>query len=111
MIYFQQQQNITDDTITVFVQNFRSLSKHIDDVVSDNRIISNIVRFIETQINISDFTWKIMLTLNIVNINLNNDKNKSLNLAYRCRYYVTIFGKFDAKKVSIFSFEKHAFAD
>ena len=33
--------NISDNTITVFLHNVRSLSKHIDDVVSDDRIINN----------------------------------------------------------------------
>ena len=36
----------------VFVYNARSLSKHIDDIVSDDRIINNdIIGFTETKIN------------------------------------------------------------
>ena len=40
--------NTSDKTIIVFVHNLRSLSKHIDDIVSDGRIIN--MRFTETQI-------------------------------------------------------------
>ena len=56
--------NIADNTITAFVHNVRSLSKHINDIVSDNRIINNdIIGFTETQINSSDSTFKIMETI------------------------------------------------
>ena len=30
-----------DDTITILVQNVRSLSKHVNDIVSDSRIMNN----------------------------------------------------------------------
>ena len=44
--------NISDNTITVFVHDARSLSKHINDIVCDDRIINNdIIVFTETQIN------------------------------------------------------------
>ena len=44
--------DISDDMITVFIHNVQSLSQHIDDVVSDNRIVNNdIMGFTETQIN------------------------------------------------------------
>ena len=57
--------NTSDDTIIVFVQNVRSLSKHINDIVSDDRIANNdIIGFTETQMNSSDSTCKIMETLN-----------------------------------------------
>ena len=43
---------MSDNSITVFVHNVRSLSNHVDDKVSDNRIASNnILLFTETQIN------------------------------------------------------------
>ena len=49
--------NIYDDTITVFVHNVRSLSKHIDNIVSDDRIVNNDIKdFTETQIKPSDST-------------------------------------------------------
>ena len=69
--------NIWDDTFTVFVHNVRSLSKHINDIARDDRIINNdIIGFTETQIKPSDSTCKIMETLNFFNINFNNDENK-----------------------------------
>ena len=44
--------NTSDNSITVFVHNVRSLSKHINDIVCDDRIINNdIIVFTETQIN------------------------------------------------------------
>ena len=40
---------ILDYTITVLVHNVRSLSKHVDDIVSDKRLINNdIIGFTET---------------------------------------------------------------
>ena len=83
----------------MFVHNVRSLSKYIDDIVSDDRIINNdiidlyiilyyiqklyyiyillyILLYTETQIKPSDSTFKIMETLNFFNINFNNDENK-----------------------------------
>ena len=66
-----ERNNISDNTITVFVHNLRSLSKHIDDVVSDDRIIhNNIIGFIETQINPSDSTYKILGALNFFKFSL-----------------------------------------
>ena len=57
--------NTSDDTITVFVHDVRSLSKRMDDIVSGDRIMNNdIMGFTETQINPSDSTWKLMETLN-----------------------------------------------
>ena len=99
--------NIWGNKITVFVHNTQSLSKHIDDIVSDDRIINNsITGFTETQIKPSGSTCK-METLNFFNINFNNNVNKFLSLGYGCRNK----NKFDANGVSIFSFKKHAFAD
>ena len=52
---------ISENTITMFADNLQSLSKHIDDVACDDRIINNnITRFTETQIQPSDSTCKIM---------------------------------------------------
>ena len=57
--------NISDDTITDFVHNVRLLSKHVNDIVCDDRIINNdIIGITETQIYPSHFTCKIMETLN-----------------------------------------------
>ena len=58
--------NTSDNAITVFCHNARSLSKHIDDIVSDDRVIINndIIGFTETQLKPSDCTCKIMETLN-----------------------------------------------
>ena len=56
---------ISCDTVTVLVHIVRSLSRHVDDLVSDNRIInSNIIGFTETQIKQSYSTYKIIETLN-----------------------------------------------
>ena len=104
--------NTSDNSITVFVHNVRSLSKHINDIVCDDRIINNdITGFTETQINPSGSTCKIMETLNFFNVNFNNDENKFLSLAYVCANDVAILDKFNTNGESIFSFKKHAFAD
>ena len=75
---------ISCDTVTVLVHNVRSLPRHVDDIVSENRIINNdIIRFTETQIiriygftETSDSTSKLIETLNLLNINFdNNGKN------------------------------------
>ena len=89
----------------------RSLSKHVDDIASDKRLINNdIIGFTETQINPSNSTCKIIKTLNFFNINFNNNENKFLSLAYGYRN-VVVLDKFDTNGVSIFSFKKHAFAN
>ena len=67
MIYFPQLKEI--------VHNAESLSKNIDDIISDDRIIDNdILGFTETQIKLSDWTCKIIETLNFFDINFNNEK-------------------------------------
>ena len=102
--------NTSENTITIFVHNAQSLSKHIDDIVSDDRIINcDIIGFTETQIKPSDSTCKIMETLNFFDINFNNNKSKFLSLAYGCRNNVTILDKFDANGGSILSYKKHDF--
>ena len=64
----------------------RSLSKHVDDIVTDNRVMNNdIIGFTETQINPSDSTCKIIETLNLFNISFNKNENKFLRLIYECR--------------------------
>ena len=68
--------NISDDTITAFVNNVQSLSKNKNYTVGDDRKINNdIIGFRETQINSSDSTCKLMKALNFFNINFNNDEN------------------------------------
>ena len=90
------------------MHNVRSLSKHVDDIVSDRRIINN---DIETQISLSDSTRRIVETLNFFNLNFNNSEDKFLSLAYGYRNNVAVLDKFDGNGVSIFIFKKHAFAD
>ena len=90
------------------MHNVRSLSKHVDDIVSDRRIINN---DIETQISLSDSTRRIVETLNFFNLNFNNSEDKFLSLAYGYRNNVAVLDKFDGNGVSIFSFKKHDFAD
>ena len=75
---------ISCDTVTVLVHNVRSLPRHVDDIVSENRIINNdIIRFTETQIiriygftETSDSTSKLIETLNLLNINFDNNGKK-----------------------------------
>ena len=71
--YTIKRNNISDNTFTVFVHNTQSLSKHIDDIINDGRVISNeIIGLTETQINSSDSTYKVMKTMNFFNIYFNN---------------------------------------
>ena len=54
MIYFStvNRNSISGDTVTLIVDTVRSLPGHIEDILSDNRIINNnIMEFTETQIN------------------------------------------------------------
>ena len=65
--------------VTVLVHNNRSLLKHVDDIVSDNRIINNdVLGLTETQIKQSGSTCKIIETLSLFNINFNNNEKKCL---------------------------------
>ena len=60
----------------------RSISKPVNDIVRDSRIMNNdIIGLTETQISLSDSTCRIVETLNFFNINLNNSENKFLSLA------------------------------
>ena len=50
-------------------------------------------------------------TLNLFNINFNNNENKFSCLAYRCRNDVAALNKFYTNGVSILSFKKRAFTN
>ena len=103
---------ISGDTVTVLVHNVRSLARHVDAILSGNRIINNdIIGFTETQIKSSDSTCRIIATLNLFHINFNNNENKFLSLAYGCRNDGAVLNKFDANIVSNLSFKKYAFVD
>ena len=72
---------LSDDTFTCLVHNVKSLSEHVDDIVSDDRIINNyIIGFTETQIIPSDSNCKITETLNFFNFNFNTKKMFTFNL-------------------------------
>ena len=74
----------------------RSLSRHVDDILSDNRIKSNnLTGFTEIQTKLSDSTSKIIETLNFFNINFNNKENKLLSFANGCRN-IALLNKFNA---------------
>ena len=65
---------IWDETVTVLVHNVRSLPRHVDNIISDDGIINNnIIGLTETQSKPSDTTIKIIETLNLFNINFNNN--------------------------------------
>ena len=63
---------ISDDTITILVHNVRSLSKHVNDIVSDSRIMNNDILGL---ISLSDSTRRIVETLNF-----NESEDKFLSL-------------------------------
>ena len=71
---------------------------------------NDIIGFIETQFKPSYSTSRIVETLTDFNIKLNNNENKFLILAYRCRNDGDVLKKIDANRVSVSSL-KHAFAD
>ena len=74
----------------------RSLLRHVDDILSDNRIKSNnLIGFTEIQTKLSDSTSKIIETLNFFNINFNNKENKLLSFANGCRN-IALLNKFNA---------------
>ena len=67
---------VSGDTVTVLVNDMRSFLRQVDAIVSNNRIINNdIIGLMETQIKPSDSTYKIIETLNLFNINFNNNEN------------------------------------
>ena len=73
--------NIWSDTVKVFVHDMRSHSRHIDDIISDYKIMNNDMVFTEIKISPLDSTWKKIGTLNFLNINFNNNENRFLSLA------------------------------
>ena len=78
-----------------FCSYLKSLSKHVDDIVSDDRITN----------------CKIIETMRFFKITYNSNENKFLSFAYGCTNDVAVLDKFDANGVSIFSFKRHAFPD
>ena len=57
-LFSTKMKKISGATIAILVHNVRSLSKQIDDIVSHRIINNDIVRFAETQFNLSESTWK-----------------------------------------------------
>ena len=114
MIYFStvNRNSISGDRVTLIVHTVRSLPGHINDILSDNRIINNnIIGSTETQIKSSDSTYEIIETLNLFNINFNKNENKLLSLPYGRRNDFAVLNKFYANEVSILSFKEYAFAE
>ena len=63
----------------------RLLSKHVDNIVSNDRVTNNVViGFTETQISPTDFASKIMKTLNFFNTLFNNSERKRLQMKKVC---------------------------
>ena len=59
LFFILKRNTISDDSITVFARKVTSLSKHIIDIVKDDRMINNgITGFIKLQINPSGSTAK-----------------------------------------------------
>ena len=57
---------ISANTLTVLAHNVRLLSKHVDDILSDDEIIINdMIGLIEAQISLSGSTCKIIEALNL----------------------------------------------
>ena len=114
MIFFStvNRNGISVDTVTLLLHTVRPLPGHADDILSDNRIINNnIIGYTETRIKPWDSTCEIIETLNLFNINFNNNENKLLSLAFGRRNDVVVLNEFYANGVSILSFKKHAFAE
>ena len=73
--------------IAILIHNVRSLSKDIDDIVSDD---NRIMLITEKSIILSDSTWKIIKLVNLFKIKFNNNENIFFSLAYECRNDVDI---------------------
>ena len=59
----------SDNMVTGFIYNVKSFSKHMDDLVSDDRIMNNDITGF-AKINSSDSSCKITETLNFFNVDL-----------------------------------------
>ena len=94
--------NVTsDDRVPIFVRNKRTLPRHVDDIVSNNRVINkDIIRFTVTQSKPSDSTYKTIEMLNLFNIDFNNNETKFSSLACGCKNDVAVLDKFDTNGVS-----------
>ena len=73
--------------IAILIHNVRSLSKDIDDIVSDD---NRIMLITEKSIILSDSTWKIIKLVNLFKVKFNNNENIFLSLAHECRNDVDI---------------------
>ena len=82
-LFIVKRNTISHDTITVFVHHVKSIPKHTDDTVSNDKIVNNdITAFTETQLNLSDSICKLIKTMILFNVNFNNNETKFLILAY-----------------------------
>ena len=112
MFSTKRRNTISGDTVTDLTHNVRSLSRHLDDIISDNRIVnSNIIEFMQTHIKLSDSTCKTTETLRFFKIGFNNNENKLLSLACRCRNDVAVLTRFEANGVSILTVKEYDFVD
>ena len=69
-------------------------------LVRDDRIINTDIGFPDTHINPSDYTCKIIETLDFFNTNFNDNENKFSSAAYHDRN-VAVLDKFDTDGLSI----------
>ena len=67
-IYVNKKKCYSGNILTVFAQNMRSFSNHVDNLVSEYRIIHNNMGFTEKLGNPSDSTCKTSETLNFFTI-------------------------------------------
>ena len=60
-VFHNKKNAVSGDKVTVLVHNVRSLPRHVDDILSGNRIINNsVIGYTETQFKPSDCTCEVI---------------------------------------------------
>ena len=82
---------VTDDTITILLLNFRSLSKLACDIKTDGRLMSNdVLCFTETQLKHRHLPNGVEQYFENFRILFSNNDNKFLSLAYDIQKDITV---------------------
>ena len=101
----------SNETLTIFCLNVRSLTKYINDIVHDYRCLRNdVIGITKTQMKLSDPTTIVDDILKYFNMNVNNN-DKFLNLSCRCQNDTEIIRKFDISVIFIISLKRDNFID
>ena len=113
LLTIQEKYVTTNNSLTITLLNVRSLSKHVMDVVADNRLCnSDALCFTETQIHPNQSVSNIIQHLvTYQSIHFNNNIDPFLSVAYSHVHSVVCLPDVNYPGVSVFKLAKKEFSD